>query len=62
MGGGRNWLKLLTNGELWCYPNDAKSSGSATRIFVIIIIITIIISSHIYAGHSQLHTWNKSCF
>ena len=57
---GRKWLKLLISGELWRYPNDAKSSGSATRVFVIAIII--IICYHFYAGYLQVYNWNKQRF
>jgi len=50
---GRKWLMLLSNGELGRYPKDAKSSGSATRVFVAIIII---ISYHFNVGYLQVCT------
>ena len=62
---GRKWLKLLTSGELGRYLKDAKSSGSATKMFVgataiiIIIIIIIIICYHFCAGYLQVYTWKK---
>ena len=58
---GRKWFKLLSNGELGRCPKDAKSSGSATRVFVAatVIIIIIIICHHFIAGYLQVYTWNK---
>jgi hypothetical protein len=55
---GRKWLKLLTNDELGHYLKDAKSSGSATKVFVAaIVIIIIIICYHFCAGCLQVYTY-----